>query len=463
MDTTERFDTVIIGAGMSGLAAGIRLTQFDQRVLIVEKHYLWGGLNSYYKRAGRRFDVGLHALTNYVDADTPDAKRRPLGRILRQLRLSREELSLGEQVGSRSRFPDVSLRFSNDFELLRQDVHENFPAEAAGFDQLAREIGDYPQQEAGPPSARAVLAGYVNDLQLVDLLLLPILYYGSPTEGDIDWNAFVVLWKSLYEEGFARPAGGVRTILDVLRGRYLDNGGELRMRSGVERIVQKDGTAIGLVLEDGTEVRADRILSSAGYAETRRLCGEVPETADIGRLSFVESISILDRDPAAFGFDDTIVFFNTDERLVYARPDEPVDYRSGVICCPTHYASSDESTHTAVRLTLLANHARWKALPEDDYVALKEETWSRGYGVLAELYGDVRDSVVFKDTFTPRTIEHFTGHFGGAVYGCPEKRYSGEIGVPGLYLCGTDQGMLGIVGAMLSGIHMANRHALVNV
>jgi phytoene dehydrogenase-like protein len=462
MGTTERFDTVIIGAGMSGLAAGIRLTQFDQRVLIVEKHYLWGGLNSYYKRAGRRFDVGLHALTNYVGAKEPGAKQRPLGRILRQLRLSRDELSLGEQVGSSSRFPGVSLRFSNDFELLRQDVHENFPSEAEGFDRLAREIGGYPEQQAGPASARAVLADYIADRQLVDLLLLPILYYGSPTENDLDWNAFVVLWKSLYEEGFARPAGGVRTILDVLRGRYLANGGELRMKCGVERVIQKDGVAVGLELADGTEVRADRILSSAGYAETLRLSGQVPEEKDLGKLSFVESISILDRDPAAFGFDETIVFFNTAERLVYARPDEPVDYRSGVICCPNRYASSEASMDPAVRLTLLANHDRWSALGEDDYAALKQDVWDKGYGVLANLIGDVRPSVVFKDTFTPRTIEHFTGHFGGAVYGCPEKRYSGEIGIPGLYLCGTDQGMLGIVGAMLSGIHMANRHALVN-
>ena len=35
---------------MSGLAAGIRLAQFDQKVLILEKHYLWGGLNSFYKQ-----------------------------------------------------------------------------------------------------------------------------------------------------------------------------------------------------------------------------------------------------------------------------------------------------------------------------------------------------------------------------------------------------------------------------
>ncbi|MEM1304336.1 MAG: NAD(P)-binding protein, partial [Planctomycetota bacterium] len=39
------YDTLIIGAGMSGLAAGIRLAMYDQRVCIVEKHYSVGGLN----------------------------------------------------------------------------------------------------------------------------------------------------------------------------------------------------------------------------------------------------------------------------------------------------------------------------------------------------------------------------------------------------------------------------------
>ena len=110
----------------------------------------------------------------------------------------------------------------------------------------------------------------------------------------------------------------------------------------------------------------------------------------------------------------------------------------------------------------MANAERWNAMEDGAYAAAKEDAWSTGLDSIAAYGADIRGHVVAKDVFTPRTIEHFTGHLNGAVYGCPEKRYSGEIGIPGLYLCGTDQGMLGIVGAMLSGIHMANRHALVN-
>jgi len=120
----ERFDTVIIGAGMSGLAAGIRLAQYDQRVLILEKHYLWGGLNSFYKLGGHRLDVGLHALTNYVPKGT---KGTPLARILRQLRFGHADLALGEQLGSEVVFPGNRLRWTNGLGLLHEEVAREFP------------------------------------------------------------------------------------------------------------------------------------------------------------------------------------------------------------------------------------------------------------------------------------------------------------------------------------------------
>ena len=73
---------------------------------------------------------------------------------------------------------------------------------------------------------------------------------------------------------------------------------------------------------------------------------------------------------------------------------------------------------------------------------------------------DFRKHVVDTDVFTPRTIRRFTGHFNGCVYGAPEKFVNGQTPVRNLYLCGTDQGFLGIVGAMLSGITIANRYLL---
>ena len=109
------YDTIIIGAGLSGLAAGIRLAHYDKRVCVLERHTTIGGLNSFYRQRGRDFDVGLHAVTNYTPKG---AKRGPLARLLRQLRFRWEDFALAPQVGSSIAFPDVQLRFNNDFELF---------------------------------------------------------------------------------------------------------------------------------------------------------------------------------------------------------------------------------------------------------------------------------------------------------------------------------------------------------
>jgi phytoene dehydrogenase-like protein len=73
---------------------------------------------------------------------------------------------------------------------------------------------------------------------------------------------------------------------------------------------------------------------------------------------------------------------------------------------------------------------------------------------------EFRHAVVAVDMFTPTTIRRYTGHENGAVYGAPDKRRDGRTHLENLFLCGTDQGLVGIIGAILSGITVANRYCL---
>jgi phytoene dehydrogenase-like protein len=454
------YDTLIIGAGMSGLAAGIRLAHFGKRVCVLERHTTIGGLNSIYRLDGRNYDVGLHALTNYAPKGT---SRGPLARLLRQLRIGWDELELAEHLGSAIVFPGCRLDFSNDFEQFRADVHAKFPAEKEGFDRLVASLAGY--DELGEPcaggSARAAMSEYIRDPLLVEMLFCPIQFYGCAQQHDLDFGQFSIMFRSIFLEGFARPLAGTRLILKTLVRKYKKLGGELRLRAGVRQIVVEHGRASGVVLDDGTQLAARSILSSAGHRETILLCdpatGPVPP---MGEVSFVESICTLNTLPRQLGLDRAVVFFNDSPRFSYARPDEPVDVRSGVVCVPNNFAFARPMSDGCVRLTALANYDRWAQLSPEAYREAKLRWHERLAASATRFVPDFRPAVVATDTFTPTTIRRYTGHIGGAVYGCPEKRYDGTTSIDKLYLCGTDQGYVGIIGVILSGISIANRYLL---
>ena len=454
----ERADAIVIGAGPAGLAAGIRLAQAGLSTIVLERHWLWGGLNSFYKLGGRNYDVGLHALTN---AAPKSARKLPLPRVMRQLRIPLEALELGEQLGSRTVFPSVSLDFSNDFDELASQVRAKFPTSAEAFDELASELALSPHGvEGGPASTRTELLRRLGDELLVDMLLHPLLWYGSPTAQDVSWSLFVVLWKSIYEEGFARPRGGVRPLLKLLTGRLREVGGTLRLKSGVQRVLHEDGRTEGVLLDDGTVLRAPLVLSSAGYVETLRMLGgtfaERAATEPVGAMTFVESCTHLSQSAPSLGFDKTITFWNHSESGIYApSTPAPFDARSGVLCIPENYRGQDPEPEGVLRTTVLSNAGAWEDLDEEAYGAQKEAAYQASLAAVSAFAPDPRPHVIAKDVFTPRTITHFTSKRAGAVYGIPHKVDDAASGVQGLHIIGTDNGFLGIVGAMVGGAGVA--------
>ncbi len=461
------YDTLIIGAGLSGLAAGIRCAYFDQRVCVLERHTTIGGLNSFYRLRGRNHDVGLHAVTNYA---SPGSKTGPLSKLLRQLRIRWDEFALCEQIGSSVVFPGVTLKFTNDFEYLREQVHSRFPLEKDRFERFHSHLLTFNELDLNQQavSAREIVGSFLRDPLLIDMLFCPLMFYGSARPEDMDWNQFVVMYKSIFLEGFARPNRGVRPIMKALVRKYKDVGGELKLRSGVRRILVHQGRAAGVELEDGRQLTANRVLSSAGIVETLKLCANNREQGTIeanslpaaGDVTFNEVIDILDISPQQLGHDQTIIFFSSSERFQYRKPQEPCDLQSGIICSPNNYRYTEPLEEGCIRLTALANHDFWLNLPEREYTAAKAEWADKIRETALELIPDYRAHILDTDTFTPHTIRRFTGHENGCVYGAPEKSLDGRTPIKELYICGTDQGFLGIVGAMLSGITMANNHCL---
>lgn len=487
------WDIIVIGAGMSGLGAGIRLAMAGKKVLLLEQHYSVGGLNGFYVKDKILYDVGLHALTNFVP---PKSRGHPLTKLCRQLRIPYEAFKLEQQRQSRIQFPSIALYFNNHFPFLTENIRRHFPKQIDGFlklDAAVEALADTALDGSDFISAREQLRSYLNDPLLIEMLLLPLFYYGSAHANDLDWRQFAILYKAIYKEGFARPKFGVRTICRLLFERYRACGGILKLKTAVRSILLNGSRAVGVELASGEILYATQILSSVGYRETQALCGKTVE-GEPSRLSFAETITTYEATSEACGWNDTITFFNTSERIAYEPIEALIDLRSGVICIPENYGnrasdvpssasvseptvsyklqqnptvhpSTAPSQSTTQRLTLRTTHLvgydAWKQLSSEAYRKQKKICLNASRACAFNiLRGQSPQTVLAEDMFTPLTVERFTGHINGAIYGSTKKFRDGCIGYENLFLCGTDQGFLGIVGALLSGISMANYHCL---
>lgn len=457
---------------MAGLAAALRLAMFGREVLLLERHYLHGGLNSFFAKAGRKFDVGLHAVTNFPPPGS--RKASPLLRLCRQLRLPFDSLDLSPQSFSRISFPHADLRFDNDFSLFLSEIERLFPSERDRFQKLLRHMEAFDAYSPAAPShlsARKTLRDHLRDPLLVDMLLLPTCYYGSAIENDADLPTFVMLFDAIFRQGLARPYRGIRQLLDPILRRIDELGVHRRMNLGVRRLHASKGKVDRIELDNGETIRADHVVSTAGHVETQAmLTGDESAAEDeIGRITILESITCFSAQPAKLGWEETTVFYNDAPTLRYHRPTSPIEPRSGVICIPNNYRypAGEQLPEGQLRVTTTANPDHWNSLPEAQYLEEKEQARRSMLDTAIKQLPDgpfkqeeLDRLTTYVDVFTPRTIRKFTSHSQGALYGSPKKSRDGSTPLANLYLGGADQGYVGIVGAMLGGTAIANHRIL---
>ncbi len=471
-----KFDVVVIGAGPSGLAAAARLAHFGVRVCVLEAHRRLGGLSSWHHVNGKEISSGLHAFTNY----NADGRGGPLGKLLRQLRLKPADLALRSQGFSSIRFPSATLRFSNRTDQIREEIARVFPGQIDKFDAFRRLVNatDEGELTRTQQSARAILDQYITDPLLADMLLCPVMFYGNPggvgdgddasrSQPDMDWLLFCVVWKCIFESGFGYPACGMRALWELLADRIKNDGGDIRMGAKVVELRRAGDTVTEAVLANGETVQATVFLSSAGGVETETLIhpGQ-PAEKEAGTISITEGISMMDCSAVEAGMEETVIFYSFTDKFTFRRPDGLVEDSNGVVCAPGNYQPPD-AEEKYLKITQLASYPVWRALSKEAYAYAKNDVAAGMAAALGKLgivpaknRGATSKFGIFDDVFTPLTLERYTGHTDGALYGSPVKSRTGETGWANVFLIGADQGFHGIVGAMLSGVAMANMHWL---
>ena len=462
------FDVIVIGAGMAGLAAAVRLAQFGKRVALIEQQEHPGGLNTFYVRDGRIIETGLHALTNYpANADG----KSPFRRILRQLRIPESTLPLASQSGSLVLYGDRQAEFGNDWPIFAEALGRLAPTGSSRVEQFLKSaLLPYErilEDPLGRHSARSVLSHWFTPPER-EILLLPVMAFGSPTEEDLSFGQFSMIFRAIFLEGLCRPVGGIAEILNILQTRLKEEGAHLRLGSRVCGIRCASGRVEEIVLNNGEKLSAEAVISTAGWPETWQLLeGNSPQRPakplclpPSGPISFVEVIAFLDQAPKSLGLTHSLVFYAQGEGAAFRRPTGLLAPELGVICVPENFqypTGQAGSMPRVVRLTCLGNYREWAKLSPAEYTTEKHRAAERMFQAAARLGWDIRSAVVDYEVTTPLTIARYTGRCEGAVYGSPEKLWAGRTFLKNLWVAGTDQGFVGVIGALLSGVLVANQ------
>jgi all-trans-retinol 13,14-reductase len=504
-DVDERWDAIVIGSGLGGLASAALLSNMGKRVLVLERHYVIGGFTHTFKRKGYEWDVGVH----YVGE--VHRERSVLGQLFNHLTDGELKWEGMGEVYDRIIFGDEEFPFRSGVQNFKDGLREQFPdaKDGAAIDDYVAAVFSaskaarsfYAEKAlsgvagfvAAPFMRRAYLAhtrkttyevlrGITDNAKLIGVLTGQYGDYGlPPKQSAFAMHASVA---KHYFFGGNYPIGGSARFAETIAPKIEAGGGMLLTNAGVDEIVIENGEAVGVKLEDGRILRAALIISNAGAFNTYGSLVPERERARVGFAPALDRIA-----PSAahlslyIGLDKTAAELDLPKANYWIYPANEYDHDRSLqrfiedeaAPLPVTYISfpgakdpdferrhPGKSTIEIITLAPWERFAKWDANPwkkrGDDYEAYKAAYSER---MLEQLYAfepQTRSAVAYHELSTPLSTKHFTAYQHGEIYGLSHDpgRFEGKFLRPrspitNLYLTGQDVVTCGIGAALFSG------------
>jgi phytoene dehydrogenase-like protein len=310
----KKYDAIIIGAGHNGLTNATYLARAGLDVLVVEKNDYIGGA-----AVSREMHEGwIYSSCSYVCSMMRQSIHRDLG-------LTRHGLLLVPYLGTvnfgddgstlvdyhsqeagynalRARSPhdaDAMFRFQADLNRYAQLIRKTLlrtppdptsmrPRDIRELLFLAREFWALGEKELYEyvrfftMSAAEFLEDYFED-DLIKAAMASPGIIGTALGVYSPGSAYILLHHvmgdvdgSIGAWGLAR--GGMGAISHAIAGALQEHDGEIRTNAGVRQIIVKNGSAVGVALEDGEEIYASTIVSNL---DARRTFTRVMDKSDL--------------------------------------------------------------------------------------------------------------------------------------------------------------------------------------
>jgi phytoene dehydrogenase-like protein len=439
---------IIIGAGISGLAAGCYAQMNGYRSQIFEMHDQPGGLCTAWHRQGFTFDGCIH----YLFGSGPG---QPFYRLWEELGVMPEQKFFHHDELLRVSEPQgKTLIVYSDPDRLEQHLKELSPRDRHLISDFCAGIRTFTHFDLSllqqQPKALMNLGDWGRLVRKMLPFVCPMAQWGNVSAAEFadrfhdpflrraipqmfSWESIPVmvgmsLLAYMHTKNAGFPLGGSRQFAETIADRYLELGGEIHYESQVEKILVEKHCAYGVRLYDNEKYFAvgaqptvgNRVISACdghntlfGLLDGQYIPREMQHYYD-GHLPTHSQLQVslgVNRDLSSEPHWTTHLL---DEPVVIAGE---ARYEIGVqhYCFDSSLAPPGKSVLIVMMTT---NYDYWQRIyGRSSYDSEELQESQILIDLLEKFYPGIKNDIEFVDVATPLTYERYTGNWKGSSCG----------------------------------------------